>query len=100
MIKNFKNKHFLRDMLLAWSKLNHKPIIYNHFNEILWNNSDIRVDEKTVFYKNWFQSGIKYVKDIFDHEKKVYHSFRKMQNNFNLPNTDYLKYLSLINSIP
>ena len=40
------------------------------------------------------------MKDIFDHETKVYHSFRKMQNNFNLPNTDYLKYLSLINSIP
>ena len=40
------------------------------------------------------------MKDIFDHETKVYHSFRKMQNNFNLPNIEYLKYLSLINIIP
>ena len=48
VIKHFKNKPFLRDILLAWLKLNHKPIIYNHFNEILWNNSNIRVDKKTV----------------------------------------------------
>ena len=39
---------------------------------------------------------------MFDHETKTYHSFRNMQNNFDLPNTDYLliRYLSLINSIP
>ena len=55
----------------------------------------MRVDEKTVFYKSWFQSGIKYVKDIFDHETKTYHSFKIMQNTFDLPNTDYLRYLSL-----
>ena len=100
VLKHLKNKLFLKDILLAWSKLYSKPIIYNHFNEILWNNSNIRVDEKTVFYKSWFQLGIKYVKDIFDHETKTYHSFRNMQNNFDLPNTDYLRYLSLINSIP
>ena len=100
VIKHFKNKPFLKDILLAWSKLNSKPIIYNHFNEILWNNSNIHVDEKTVFYKSWFQLGIKYVKDIFDNETKTYHSFRNMQINFDLPNTDFLRYLSLINSIP
>ena len=52
-----------------------------------------------MFYKSWFQSGIKYVKDIYDHETKTNHSFRKMQDTFDLPNTDYLRYLSLINSI-
>ena len=45
-------------------------------------------------------AGYKYIKDIFDHETNTYHSFRNLQNNFNLPNTDYLGYLSLINSIP
>ena len=52
------NKPFLRDILMSWSKLNFNSVIYNHYNEILWNNSNIRIDEKTVFYKNWFQSGI------------------------------------------
>ena len=84
---------------MLWSKLNFNSVIYNHYNEILWNNSNIRIDERTVFYKNWFQSGIKYVKDIFDNEQQAYYTFRKLQDNYNLPNTDYLRYLSLVNSI-
>ena len=87
--KHFINKPFLRDILMSWSKLNFNSLIYNHYNEILWNNSNIRIDEKTVFYKNWFQSGIKYVKDIFDHEQQAYYTFRELQDNYNLPNTDY-----------
>ena len=60
--KHFDNNAFLRDILMSWSKLNFNPVIYNHYNEILWNNSNIRIDEKnifykidekTVFYKNW-----------------------------------------------
>ena len=82
---------------MSWSKLNFNSVRYNHYNEILWNNSNIRIDEKTVFYKNWIQSGIKYVKDIFD--RQAYYTFRKLQDNYNLPNTDYLRYLSLVNSI-
>ena len=100
VIKHFKNKPFLKDILIAWSNLNFKPIIYSHFNEILWNNSNIRVDDKTVFYKRWSELGIKYVKDIYDHEAKVYCPFRTIQNKFGLPSSDYLRYLSLINSIP
>ena len=93
-VKHFKNKSFLKDMLIAWSNFNFKPIIYSHFNEILWNNSNIRVDDKTVFYKRWSELGIKYVIDIYDHETKVYCSFRTIQNKFGLPSSDYLRYLS------
>ena len=100
VIKHFKSKPFLKDILIAWSNLNFKPIIYSHFNEILWNNSNIRVDDKTVFYKRWSELGIKYVKDIYDRKAKVYYSFRTIQNKFWLPSSDYLRYLSLINSIP
>ena len=85
---------------MSWSKLNFNSVIYTHYNEILWNNSNIRIDEKTVFYKNWFQSGIKYIKDIFDHEQQAYYTVKKLQDNYNLSNTDYLRYLSLVNSIP
>ena len=100
VLKHFKNKPFLKDILMAWSKLNIKPIIYNHFNEILWNNSKIRIDDNTVFYKRWSELGIKYIKDIYDDETKVYCSFRKIQHKFGVPNSDYLRYLSLLNSIP
>ena len=65
---------------MLWSKLNLNSVIhvFNHYTEILWNNSIIRIDVKTVFYKNWFQSDIKYVKDIFDHEQQAFNTFRKL----------------------
>ena len=66
----FKNKPFLRDILLAWNQEKNKNVIYNCGNEILWNNSDIRVGDNTVLFKNWHQSGIKYVKDIYNHEQQ------------------------------
>ena len=92
IVKHFNNKPFLRHILMSWSKLNFNPVIYNNYNKIFWNNSMIRINVQTVFYKNWLQSGIKYVKDIFDHEQQAYYSFRKLHDNYNLPNTDYLRY--------
>ena len=92
-------KHFLRDLLLAWSKLANKTIISNYHNEIIWNNSNICVGENTIFYKEWFQLGIKHIKDIYDQQNQRYYSFYKLQQKFNLPATKFLRYMSLINSI-
>ena len=49
IIKHFNKKPFLRDLLLAWSKLVNKTVISNYHNEIIWNNSNIRVGENTIF---------------------------------------------------
>ena len=49
-IKHFNKKPFLRDLLLAWSKLANKTVISNFYNEIIWNISHIRVGENTFFY--------------------------------------------------
>ena len=77
VIKHFKNIPFRKDILMAWSNLNLQPIIYCHFQ---WNSLEylylVRVDDKTVFYKRLSELGIKYVKYIYDHEAKVYCSFR------------------------
>ena len=34
--------------------------------EILLNNSNIKINKKTVFYKEWFEKGIKLIKHIYD----------------------------------
>ena len=100
IIKQFKKKTFLRDLLLAWSKFANKTVISNYHNEIIWNNSNIRVGENTIFYKEWFQLGIKHIKDIYDQQNQTYYSVYKLQEKFNLPATEFLRYMSLINSIP
>ena len=47
-----------------------------------------------------FQNGIKYVKDIFDYQKQRFYPYIDLTMTFNIPFTDFLKYMSLIASIP
>ena len=42
---HFSKKPFLKDVLLAWNSLTDKTVIYSYGNEILWNNSNIRVGD-------------------------------------------------------
>ena len=37
----------------------------NTSSEILWFNQNIMFEKKLIFFKNWFQSGTVYIKDIF-----------------------------------
>ena len=51
-------------MLHCWSEINpcsHFPIT----QQIIWNNSDILVNKKSVFINFFFQKGIMYIADIF-----------------------------------
>lgn len=98
--KYFEAKPFLRDILLSWRKINTNPVISNYCNEILWNNSEVRIGENTVFFKNWFQSGVKHLKDIFDQDSNTFYSFRKLKDKYDLTNAEFLKYIGLLNSIP
>ena len=34
------------------------------WQNIIWNNKDIRISNKSIFYNNFFESGIIYVKDL------------------------------------
>ena len=96
---HFSKTPFLNDIRLAWNSLTDKTVIYNYGNEILWNNSNIRVGDKTVLFKNWQQSGIKYLKDIFDHDRQNSYTFAAMKEKYNLPSTDFLIYLSILEPV-
>ena len=52
-IRHFSKKPFIRDVFLAWNNLTSKTVIYNYGNEVIWNNSNIRVENKTIIFKNW-----------------------------------------------
>ena len=61
---------FLKDILLAWSKIckihNTKS---NVSKVILWNNTDIKVNQMTFFYKTWYEKGVKFLQHIYDYRK-------------------------------
>ena len=97
---NFKDNAFLTDVLIACSKMNKKHATVYYSNEILWNNSNIKAGNRTLLYKKWLQTGIKYIKDIYDYSLKKIYSFEELTGLYNLPRTDFLKYIRLVQSIP
>ncbi|MCG7875526.1 MAG: reverse transcriptase domain-containing protein [Candidatus Thiodiazotropha endolucinida] len=91
---------FLADILAAWFSCNTKTHISDYRNEILWNNQQIKADGNTIMFLNWYYKGIKYIKDIFNDNEKKLLSFTNIKERYNIPENDFLKYLTLIYSIP
>ena len=77
-----------------------KTVIYNYGNEIIWHSSNIRVENKTIIFKNWQQSVIKYVKYMFDNDRQSFYTFAVLKGTFDIPSSDFLTYLSILNSLP
>ena len=49
--KIFKENSFFTNVLYAWSKIHKQDVIIDYSNEIIWNNSNIYVGNRTIFYK-------------------------------------------------
>ena len=68
-VKVLCHDSFVRDMLLAWSAINHhRPTSANQIkNQIIWFNSFIKAkDGKPLFFKNWYNKGIIYLEQLLD----------------------------------
>ena len=72
------SSQFYHELLLWWSEFRESFASENDWKIILWNNKDIRIDNKPVYYKNYFKSGIIYIHDLL----------------FNLNTTDSYNYFS------
>ena len=67
-------------------------------SQIIWNNQNVKIDGKSIFYEKWLQHGIKYVSDFFD-ENGFPLTWHKFQEVYNLK-INYLTYIGIIRSIP
>ena len=97
--RNF-NSTFLFEIVQAWSHINFNinPKIIK--NQIIWNNSFIKNNNKTLFYKYWFGKCIKYIEQLFDIRHKTFYTFQHIKNVYILGNSEFFKYYTLIQSIP
>ena len=57
-----------------------KIISVNISQEIIWNNSTLKAEVKTFFYKSWYNRGIKLKEHIYDYRKKDFNNFRDFSN--------------------
>ncbi|KAH3812515.1 hypothetical protein DPMN_140950 [Dreissena polymorpha] len=91
---------FLSDVLSAWSDVTHYLETQTSSKTILWNNKDITSNNKTFFYKDWFERSIKYVNQLYDYRIKDFYSFDDICHIYGIPSNNVLKYYTLIKSIP
>lgn len=104
---NIKDAHiitnkfiFLNQIINSWCKVNFNYLSSNVSHEILWHNTNIKNERgNTLFYKEWFNRGILYVKHIYDFRIKDFYSFNDLKNIYNIKDGDFLKFYSLKGNI-
>ena len=66
-------------------------------NQLIWFNSCIKIDKNIIFYKAWYEKGVKYVKDLVLDNRFLTHS--ELEQKYNL-NVNFVSFNGIIHSIP
>ena len=97
-VKTIDN-NFVRQVMEAWCRASYYNPRSDFGNQHIWNNSNIRVNDKIVFYPRLFEKNVQYVRDLFDDHGRPL-SFETFINKFNIDSLPFTLYLGLVNSIP
>ena len=81
-ISNVRN-FFIREILLSWSALTFSDklieVDVNILDQVLWNNSLIKIDGNVVFKHNWIDNGIIQIRHLVDDHGTFYSHTTFMQ---------------------
>ena len=89
---------FYRELLDWWSKLREVKDPENINKYILWNNKEIRIDGKSVFYKNFFDNNIINTIQLLCEMTNI-ESFNVVRDS-GLNNSNFLVWIGLRQSVP
>ena len=65
---------------------------------MLWFNSNLKINGKLLFYAEWYQKGIVYIKDLMDENETRFLDYYEFQNKYEL-NTTFVTFYGIINTI-
>ena len=75
-----------------------KTIKYAYNGEcIIWNNKHIIIEGKSIFWKDWYENGVKYMQDLTN-RNGTWMSFSQFSNKYNI-RTNFLTYLGLLSAV-
>ena len=99
-VKFFKCRNkFWNDVLKAWARFNYECPVKQEdiYDQILWYNSNIKINNRLVFYGKAFDKGLLYVRDLYEKCSVMsYEQFcTKYGNVLNL-----MEYNSLLDALP
>ena len=101
--KKRQTKQFTTDICSSWSNINANFNNKNKLHEnkiIIWHNSEIKIENKTVFFQIWHDKGIKYVEHLFEFRTRSFYTFEDFKFLYNIDQNQFYKYIQLIHSIP
>ena len=98
--KLFPKCIFLQDVLISWREICQQDDFKVIGKCSIWNNAKVKINNKTVFYREWYDKGIIHFESIFDYRSKTFYTFDFFSYLYDISRNDYLKYYSLIGSIP
>ena len=96
--KGFALGLVLKQCLAASRKWPIADILINAM-QIIWNNRYIKINKKSVFFKDWYQSGVKNVSSLIHEQEKCFLSFQSFQTKIHL-DCNFLQYYGLLSAIP
>ncbi|KAL9963759.1 hypothetical protein ACROYT_G027296 [Oculina patagonica] len=89
---------FYRELLEWWSKLREVEDPENIYKYILWNNKEIMIDGKSVFYEHFFDNNIIYTTHLL-YDMTNIESFNVVRD-AGLKNSNFLVWTRLRQSVP
>jgi len=99
-----KNRTLWYESFKAWCSINYKkPEDIYHINDILnnniWYNSNLKINNKITFWKQWYKAGIRKIQDLVNPNSADLYSWLELSTKYNL-NGNFLNYYSIISTIP
>ncbi len=94
------NNGFWKDVLLTWANLSYKENInvVGADKQQIWYNSNVRVQNKIVFFNAWYHAGIITIGDLMDPKGKIM-SYDQFSANYRV-RSNFVQYNSIISAIP
>ena len=98
-VKKLFVKNFWSEVLYAWTKVHFDtPRTCNEIiSQIIWLNSNIRIKNEPILYKNLVSKGIMRIGDIIDGHRE-FQTFEQIHTKFGISN--YLAYHNVVAAIP
>ena len=93
------SNRFISDVCAAWSKYSFRNPVENYENEIIWNNSMIRIDNEIVFYDYMYAKGVLRVKDLYDNNQRPL-SFGSFKEKYSLGAFPFTAFYGILSAIP
>ena len=94
-----RQNEFWKNVMESWSMIHFKQNIENKLDEtgqcILWLNSNIKIGNKMINFKDWFDKGITYIKDIYNHKESRYYTLHELKEKVHI-DINFLTYNGLI----